>query len=214
LALSRPLLLGHRGASKYAPENTIAAFDLALQQGCDGFEFDVRYTQDARGVICHNPRYRRTRIDRSSFCDLGLPGAEDVIGKYAGRAYLDIELKVAGDVQPILKALQNAGERFVISSFLPEILQQVHRLAPGVATGLICENVLQLKHWSKLPIRAVILHQRLAKRSLIDRLHRANKQVFVWTVNRERNMRRLASLGVDGLISDDTQLLARTLNQE
>ena len=208
------MLLGHRGASKYAPENTIAAFDLALQHGCDGFEFDVRYTQDARCVICHNPRHRNRRIDKSRFCDLSLPGAEDVIRKYAGRAYLDVELKVPGDVQPILEALENAGERFVISSFLPKVLQEVHKFKPGIPTGLICENALQLKRWSKLPVRAVMLHQRLAKPALIDRLHEANKRVFVWTVNRERNMRRLASLGVDGLISDDTQLLARSLNQK
>jgi len=210
----RPLLLGHRGASRDAFENTIAAFDLALLHGCDGFEFDVRYTQDGRCVICHNPRYRRRRIDRSRFCDLTLPCADDVIRKYGGRAYLDVELKVPGDVRPILAALQNAGDRYVISSFLPEVLQEVHKMDPGAPTGLICENALQLKRWSKLPIHGVMLHQRLAKPSLIDRLHDAKKQVFVWTVNRERNMRRLAGLGVDGLISDDTQLLARTLNQK
>jgi len=214
LTLSRPLLLGHRGASKYAPENTIAAFDLALQHGCDGFEFDVRYTQDARCVICHNPRYRRRRIDKSKFCDLNLPCADDVIRKYAGRAYLDVELKVPGDAESILTALHNAGDSYLISSFLPKVLQEVHKRNPAVPTALICENALQLKSWSKLPIRALMLHQRLAKPSVIDRLHEANKQVFVWTVNRERTMRRLASLGVDGLISDDTQLLARTLNQE
>ena len=208
------MLLGHRGASRYAPENTIAAFDLALQQGCDGFEFDVRYTQDARCVICHNPRYRRRRIDKSIFSDLSLPCAEDVIRKYAGRAYLDVELKVLGNVRPVLEALQNAGDRYVISSFLPEVLREVHKLNPGIPTGLICENALQLKPWSELPICAVMLHQRLAKPALIDRVHHANKRVFVWTVNRERNMRRLASLGVDGLISDDTQLLARTLSQK
>jgi len=210
----RPLLLGHRGASKYAPENTIAAFDLALLHGCDGFEFDVRYTQDGRSVICHNARYQRRRIDRSSFCDLNLPNAGDVIRKYAGRAYLDVELKVPGNVQPVLEALQNAGEGFIVSSFLPRVLEQVYELNPGIPTGLICENALQLKRWSKLPIRAVMLHQGLAKPALIDRLHGANKQVFVWTANRESNMRRLQTLGVDGIISDDTRLLARTLNQK
>jgi glycerophosphoryl diester phosphodiesterase len=53
----RPLLLGHRGlrVPQAPPENTFAAFDLALQHGCDGFEFDVRLTGDGRAVICHDP---------------------------------------------------------------------------------------------------------------------------------------------------------------
>ena len=51
----RPLLLGHRGARRVAPENTFFAFDKALRAGCDGFEFDVRLSSDGRGVVCHDP---------------------------------------------------------------------------------------------------------------------------------------------------------------
>jgi len=50
----RPLLLGHRGARRKAPENTLTAFDLALAHGCDGFEFDVRCTADRYFVLCHD----------------------------------------------------------------------------------------------------------------------------------------------------------------
>ena len=61
----KPLLLGHRGAKSYAPENTIEAFELALQHGCDGFEFDVRFTADAQAVICHDPKFNRVEIATS-----------------------------------------------------------------------------------------------------------------------------------------------------
>ena len=56
--MSRPLLLGHRGARalKSIPENTIASFDRALADGCDGFEFDVRLTADEEPVVCHDPK--------------------------------------------------------------------------------------------------------------------------------------------------------------
>ena len=191
------------------------AFNLALVHGCDGFEFDVRYTQDDRAVICHNPFYRRRRIDRHLLSEFALPCADEVILSFVGRAYLDIELKVVGQVQPILDALSAANpSRFVISSFLPDVLEAVRAFAKNVPLGLICENARQLRRWPTLPIRTVIIEKKLAAKTLIDELHSAGKQVLVWTVNRQKDMLHLAGLGVDGLISDDTLLLARTFSEE
>lgn len=212
---SRPILLGHRGASKYAPENTIAAFDLALKHGCHGFEFDVRYTRDSRAVICHNPFHRRRRIETHLLSELELPCADEVIRSVVSRAYLDIELKVPGGVQPILDALRAVDRNsFVISSFLPVVLETVHASEENIPLGLICENTRQLRRWPSLPIHAVMMERRLVTKTLVEELHLAGKQVFVWTVNRQKEMLRLAELGVDGLISDDTLLLAHTFDEE
>src|SRR5579885_71284 len=97
---SRPLLLGHRGVRGRpygVRENTIPAFDLALQHGCDGFEFDVRLSADGCGVICHDARFGNSSIAKSKAAKLpDLPLLEQVIERYADRAFLDIELKVAG----------------------------------------------------------------------------------------------------------------------
>ena len=211
----RLLLLGHRGASKYAPENTPAAFSLALQHGCDGFEFDLRYTRDARSVVCHDALYKRRRIDRRNFLELKLPSAEDVIRNYAGRAYLDIELKAPGDLTPLVQILEKIDrESFVFSSFLPGLLVELNNRHPEMPLGLICENFRQLRRWTSLPIKGVMLHRRLASRDLTEELHNADKQVFVWTVNRERQMKEFVELGIDGLISDDTRLLVRTLRPQ
>lgn len=208
--LKRPLLLGHRGASKYAHENTLAAFDLALQHGCDGFEFDLRYTKDARCVVCHDALYKRKRIDRRTFADLKLPAGEDVICKYAGRAFLDIELKVPGDAAPIICLLKKFDRsRFVVSSFLPDVLTAVFEQDAELPLGLICENFRQLRRWPSLPIDALMLHKKLAGREVIEELHAAGKKVFVWTVNRERQMREFAEYGAEGLIADDTRRLTQ-----
>jgi glycerophosphoryl diester phosphodiesterase len=209
---SRPLLLGHRGARKYAAENSLAAFDLALAHGCDGFEFDVRYTRDARCVICHDALYRRRRIVSRTFTELNLPDAEEVIAKYGSRAFLDIELKTPGDAGPILRALATARTKnYIISSFLPDVLHRVTAEDGDVPLGLICETFRQLRRWPELPIRAVMLNWRLAERNVIAELHSARMQVFVWTVNRRREMQRLRELGVDAIISDDTKLLVAML---
>src|SRR5215475_7654265 len=97
--VGRPLLLGHRGARaiKSIPENTIASFDRALADGCDGFEFDVRLTADAKAVACHDPKFGRAEIARTTAEELPrLPRLEDVLARYQESAYLDIELKVRG----------------------------------------------------------------------------------------------------------------------
>ena len=58
--MSKPLILAHRGASAEAPENTLAAFRLALEQGADGFELDVHRTRDGHLVVCHDETVDRT----------------------------------------------------------------------------------------------------------------------------------------------------------
>jgi len=83
---------------------------------------------------------------------------------------------------------------------------------PELPLALICENFRQLRRWPSLPIGTVMLHRKLATQDLIAELHSAGKRVFVWTVNRERQMKEFAERGIDGIISDDTRLLAQTLN--
>jgi glycerophosphoryl diester phosphodiesterase len=209
---SRPLLLGHRGARKYAAENSMAAFDLALEHGCDGFEFDVRYTRDLRCIVCHDALHRRRRIVSRTFAELNLPDAEEVIREYGSRGFLDVELKVPGGHTPILRALAKVrAKNYIVSSFLPEVLRRVASEDRDVPLGLICETFRQLRRWPELPIRAVIMNWRLVEKDLIEEIHSANLQVFLWTVNRRREMERLRDLGADAIISDDTKLLVQTI---
>ena len=210
--VARPLLLGHRGARKYAPENTMSAFQLALQHGCDGFEFDVRYTRDKRGIVCHDPWHRNRELCKCEFSDLGLPAAVDVIRSFAGRAYLDVELKELGLEEALWEALKQVpvGD-FLVSSFVPAILENVHEQLPQFRLGLICETERELAEWRELPfLAAIMLHYQLASDASVKSFNDDGLEVFVWTVNRKEEMLRFAQMGVRGLISDDTKLLAET----
>jgi len=215
-SMCRPLLLGHRGsrATRTVPENTIAAFDLALAHGCDGFEFDVRLTLDGQAVVCHDARIHGVEISRTAVGNLAsLPLLAEVLSRYSPRAFLDIELKVAGLERTVLEVLQaSPPERgYVLSSFVPEALTELGRLGSGLPLGLICEDRTQLANWECLPVSCVILERRLAEENLVRILHASGKKVFVWTVNEREQMRTLARWQVDALISDDTQLLAEAL---
>jgi glycerophosphoryl diester phosphodiesterase len=214
--MSRPLLLGHRGARslKSIPENTPASFDRALGEGCDGFEFDVRLTGDGSAVIYHDARAGRTQIAGASTEQLkDLPKLEQVLRRYQNRAFLDIELKVAGLEQITLALLRRHPPKrgFVVSSFLPGVLQSLHAADARLPIGLICEKRIQLSRWKELPISHVIAHSKLLNAALVRELKTAGQRVFVWTVNAAAEMRRFAELGVDGIISDKTELLCRTL---
>ncbi len=241
----RPLLLGHRGQRhtrrkiiRYfqpqviPPDNTIAAFELTMQRGCDGFEFDVRYTHDRRGVICHDPDYHGFNVANSHYDELKearrkrerraehgpdeqMPCLEDVLARFADGAYLDIEVKIPGFEHEIVGALrQHRPERgFVISSFLPEVLRRFHELDPQLPLGFVCNDRMLLPEWQSLPVQVVIPHVKLVNERLLREWHAENKQVFVWTVNRESEMRRLALWGADGIISDDTELMVKVFGK-
>jgi len=210
------LLLGHRGARarKTIPENTFASFDQALADGCDGFEFDVRLTADGCALVCHDPHSGGVELATASRAQcLSLPRFEDVVARYHARAFLDIELKVSGLERTAAAAVkQQRPERgFVVSSFLPEVVLAMHAEDAAVPVGLICETREELLRWTDLPIQYVIPHHKLVDARLVQEMQRAGKKLLVWTVNSRAEMERARDWGVDGIISDDTSLLARTL---
>jgi len=214
--MAPPLLLGHRGSRLSAgiPENTFASFDLALKHGCDGFEFDVRQTACGTAVVCHDAKVGGITIARAQARRLPhLPRLDDVIKDYGQRAFLDIELKVKDLESKVLTALSNfpPAHDYVVSSFIPDVVMDLEARGPTVCIGLICETSAQLARWRDLPVDCVILHQSLVNRLLVQDIQGAGHRIFVWTVNEEESMRRLAHWGVDGIISDDTELLVRTL---
>lgn len=213
---SHPLLLGHRGARRAAPENTLAAFDLALEHGCDGFEFDVRRTIDAKTVVCHDPRYSGIDVARSTLAALRkkgeFPRLQEVISRYGERAFLDIELKVAGVEDAVAELVADLDRgRFVISSFLPNVLARLRLIDLKLPTGLIFDRSRTLADWRDISIRYVIPEQSLVNQALVREAHAAGKRVLAWTVNRADDMLRLRDWQVDGIISDDTEILCRTL---
>jgi len=209
------LLLGHRGAKRYLPENTIPAFEAALVHGCDGFEFDVRLTSDQVPVIFHDPDITGRDVATYSHEELNsiiaqeVPTLEQVLQPFSGRCVLNVELKVPG-IETTLKALLERikCKRLIVSSFLPEVLAAAAAIGFSPSElGFICNDPHYLPFWRRLPIGFVIANRRLVSDRLVREAHAAGKQVWVWTVNEGEEMLRFADLGVDGLISDDTKLL-------
>ena len=225
-----PLLLGHRGARPlpllglrwrkpgFPAENTLAAFDYALANGCDGFEFDVRYTRDRRSVLCHDSALKRADVATTDYAGLerrsgyNLACLEDVLVRFGALAYLDIELKVDGNEEAIVAAVRaNRPQRgLVVSSFLPNVLLRLHELDSSLPLGYVCDREENIARWNELPIRAFFPRHDLVSQRLIEGAHARSVKLLTWTVNDPRDMLRLAEWGVDGLISDSPVLLSST----
>jgi glycerophosphoryl diester phosphodiesterase len=208
-----------RPQPKLPAENTIAAFEYALASGCDGFEFDVRFTRDRRAVLCHDPQIHGKEIATSDYSDLQRNGCElacleDVLGHFGYKAYLDIELKVGGDEEALAAALHASPpeQGCIVSSFLPDVLLRIHEIDADMPLGYICEHRRDAERWTELPIAAFIPHHKLVSSRLIEDVHDRGLKLLTWTVNEQRELLRLASWGVDGLISDDPNLLSGTFS--
>ena len=218
------LLLGHRGARRYAPENTFPAFDLALEHGADGFEFDVRVTRIRQLVICHNARFNHVSVRRSTLKQLEAtcypdeelpPTLAEVLDRYSRRAFLNIEIKIRGAERLVYRTFRSIPPQhgYLISSFHRSVLRELHRLDPALVLGTISQARWQLRRWESLPCRYLVPNYGLLSRNLVEEAHAAGRLVLTWTVNDAREMLRAADLGVDGIISDDTKLLLQTISR-
>jgi glycerophosphoryl diester phosphodiesterase len=210
-----PLLLGHRGCrvNGRVPENTPASFDLALADGCDGFEFDVRLTSAGLSVVCHDPEVDGVMVCQAAADQLvHLPLLDDVLQRYAPQAFLDIELKVQNLESKVVTSLREyrMEENYVVSSFLPEVVMELKTRSAKIHVGIICDQQAELAYWREHNFEYLISHYTLVTRSLVQEAHNAGSKLLAWTVNDGKAMLLLADWGVDGIISDDTKLLAQT----
>jgi glycerophosphoryl diester phosphodiesterase len=174
----------------------------------------VRLTEDGEPVVAHDPRFGKYRIERTLAQQVSsLPRLRDVLKRYQEKAFLDIEVKVKGLERTIVDLFLRHKPRkgCVVSSFLPSAIKALHEHDSTIPLGLICETPTQLREWSELPIAYVISNHELCQAEFVRKVKGAGKKMIVWSVNEAAEMQRFSELGVDGIISDETGLLCRTL---
>lgn len=231
-----PPLFAHRGANRRAPENTLSAFRLAIEEGAAGVELDVRTCASGEVVVAHDPhlgrvgeraawiamlpweRVRAVRIGESERVPL-LDEAMDLI---CG-AGLRLNVEVKGDVPDRrataravaeLLAKRRASEReaIILSTFDPLVLVTLRRHARGVPLAFLFDR----DHTG--PVRAPLArrllrpdglhpHHALCTNDAVARWKRRGLFVIPWTVNDPRRAEELATAGVDAIITDDVPAL-------
>jgi glycerophosphoryl diester phosphodiesterase len=171
--LPQPVIFAHRGASAHAPENTMAAFELALEQGADGIELDVKLSADGEVVVIHDPTVERTTgghgrvrdltladlrsLDAGSSFSAGfqgekIPTLEEVFEAVGRRTFINVELTNYNTprdhlVESVCMLVKKFGmqKRVLFSSFLPANLSTARNYLPDVPTGLLAlSGILRL----------------------------------------------------------------------
>ena len=217
---NRALRIGHRGACGHAPENTLASIEQAVFLGCDLTEVDVRRTADGSLVLLHDERVDRTTngqglvagmtLAETRKLDAGggqtIPTLEEALQAAQGRIGLILELKAEGlayDICAIVRASGFAGQ-VIYASFLHEELQHVRRADPDSGTLVLFKRLPKdpAAEATRLQATHVGLRFDTATKPLVTALHKARLPVFVYTVNKLSDIRRIRALGVDGLISN------------
>lgn len=236
------LVIAHRGASGYAPENTMPAFELAVRQGADMAELDVQRSSDGALVVFHDISTERWNGQPRLVAECSLAELQtlDIRGARVPtlaevcafarerRLRLNVELKALGigaEVARVLKE-ERAEDLVLISSFAPAALSEMAAAAPHVPRGYLMgtqtyrPRVRFRESWPFGALRRVgaaawhPAHQIPLLDRVVPRIRRKGYQVNVWTVNEVDLMRRLIALKVDGIITDVPDVLRRVLEEQ
>lgn len=226
----RPLVLGHRGASAHAGDNTLQAFQLAADHGADGVELDVRFTSDETIILSHDPVAAGFGVlAERSFDELRseLPHVAtlDEGAAVLGDLLINIEIKnnpTEPDFDPehlmsdrIVDWIAADGDRYgrcVVTSFNPDTVARVRFLDDRIVTGLLLDRSADLE--DAIPIAAdaghsyVAPHRRLLRAKPLHSVRLAADHglgIVVWTVDSPRTLRKLRKAGVAAVIANDTK---------
>lgn len=225
----RPLIIGHRGASAEAPENTLAAFALAQAQGADGIEFDVQLSADGWPVVIHDSHLARTtngqgRVQDYSVAELQgfdagqgqtIPTLDEVFETLGPNFLYNVELKTAalrdnGLAAAVADRIQahHLERQTIVSSFNPLAIRWARRhLTQSTWVGhLHYKPGLAFKRLFSAS-QAVHPHHSLVNASYMAQAQKMGWRVHVWTVDDLSEAQRLVNLGVHAIITNKPKLL-------
>jgi len=220
------LVIAHRGASGYLPENTLPAYELAVEQGADMIEIDLHRTRDAVVVVTHDEELAGLggagEIADATLADVRcldagagerVPTLDEVLDGFGRRIPFNLELKRGGDgayaglEAAALDAVASRGllERTLFSCFADAVLERLRSLAVEARLALLVsprDADRPLERARALGAEALNPWRGLASRELVEAAHGEGLAVYPFTVDEEDEMRRLLDLGVDGMFTN------------
>lgn len=213
--MTKILKIGHRGAKGYAPENTLMAFQKAIEMNVDIIELDVHSSKDSISMVIHDKSIDRTTSGSGLVADFtstelhefGIPTLEEVFQLAQNRCEINIEIKEFVAVKGVLDLINSTAfpkEKLLISSFDWNALQEIRFHDDQIAIGVLTETDLELAIAFAKFIKAKSIHpyfHLLTKENTL-KMQEKGFQVFAWTVNEEVDIQKMKSLKVDGIISD------------
>ena len=236
-----PMIMAHRGFSAAAPENTIPAFRMCIENDFSAAELDVQMLKDGTIIVLHDDNLKRTtginknvwevtydeirdldngRFFSEEFEGTTIPTLDEVIKLAASgkqKLYLNIEIKRNGHDEGITQKVvdiieeNNYLDNCDITSQDYQTLEEVREINPYVLTAYT--SVIGIGDIETLDAADIIsIQQTFATYQNIERIHSAGKHVFVWTVNEQDTMEELVNLNVDAILTNDPNLCKKVID--
>jgi glycerophosphoryl diester phosphodiesterase len=234
----RVLIMAHRGASKAAPENTLAAFRKAIDDRADWIELDVQETADGQVVVFHDSDFMKlsnvnlkiwdATMDRLKDIDIGswmspafkdqrVPTLAEVLDTCKGKIRVDIELKYYGHDEQLEQRVADIVDshdmalQIMAMSLKADAVRKMKSIRPQWKVGQLMS--VYAGNLKKLDADFLAVNAAFVNRRFIRAAHANGKQVYVWTVNDAATMSRMIGCGVDGLLTDKPELARSVLEQ-
>ena len=230
-------VMAHRGASTETPENTMAAFQKAIDDMADYIELDVQLTSDGEVIVMHDSNAYRTtgvdenianmtykevrRLDAGSWYSVEykgekVPGLREVLELAQGKIKLNIELKPADNSEELARKTVALIEKYnmendcVITSFSSSALSAAKSCDENIRVGYILSAAYG-EYYDMKNIDFFSVNAAFLSKRTIDAIHNSGKQVYAWTVNNKDSIKNLTNKGVDGVITDNPVLARETI---
>ncbi|MGH9755509.1 MAG: glycerophosphodiester phosphodiesterase [Blastocatellia bacterium] len=236
-----PLVIAHRGASAYEPENTLRAFDLAIRQGAQMIELDLHVTCDNHVVVIHDPTLNHTtnltgRVDRLTLAEIRradagkgerVPTLDETLDLTLGKVRLYLEIKDPRAALPTLRIIRErqCQSQVMLASFDIELMRGLGEEVRDTELGLILGNITfnPMVRWReafpwvafrRLNYQVLCMQIELCYGYLAARARANGKKLYVWTADTEKQFARMLSIGVDGIVTNTPDRLIAYLNHQ
>jgi glycerophosphoryl diester phosphodiesterase len=220
------LKIAHRGAKAYEPENTLQAFQKALDLYADGIELDVHLSIDGHIIVMHDETIDKmtngkgdintyTLSELKSFlvaCKHQIPTLNEVFDLVDKKCFINVELKNADTSKNVVSLIEKyiaeknwKYDHFIISSFDWSALKEVQNLNPNIPIGVLTEENLHTALVFAETIKAKAIHPdfQLLNKEKVQQIQEKGFLVFPWTVNSEEDIQKVKNYQVNGIISDN-----------
>ncbi|HEY8461601.1 MAG TPA: glycerophosphodiester phosphodiesterase family protein [Blastocatellia bacterium] len=236
-----PLVIAHRGASAYEPENTLRAFDLAIRQGAQMIELDLHVTKDNHVVVIHDPTLNHStnlkgRVDRLTLAEIRradagkgerIPTLDETLDLALGKVRLYLEIKDPRAASPTLRIIRDrrCQAQVMLASFNIELMRGLGEEVSDAELGLILGTptfhpVVRWREafpWlalKRVKHQVLCMRVELCHRYLASRARADGKKLYVWTADKERQYARMTSIGVDGIVTNTPDRLIDYLKRK
>lgn len=209
------LIIGHRGAKGYEPENTLDSFQKAIDLGCDGIELDVHLSANGEAVVIHDKTVNRTTGEQGFVTDytsselkkFGIPELEEVFRLVNKRCFINIEIKDAHAIIAVLNLIEKLAvdlTLFQISSFNWEVLSFCYTNKQRISLGVLTDNSIEkaLAFAKSINAYSINPYYKLLDKETVTLMHQNGFLVFPFTVNEPADIENMKLYNVDGIISD------------